>query len=467
MWASAFLPRALTYLAHAGVRDLGTASCSQLVEQAEAAACSSPAPPRARGRARRSDERLVNATLGLGAPVVEGAAPMDTVRLPRGGAPLSVLADKRRALVVGPTGLEEIAVPEHRARAAALSPDALAVITGLADRLEERSLTVFGKVAPLDVEFAVESGGGAAPVVWLLQVRPITGGGFPEGGTADTVWSRTNVGEALPGPATPLTWSIARAFSDKGFQEAFAALGCRVPRGASLVGNVQGRFYLNLSVFMQIAAQVPGLSPRALLTASGGASPEVIETLERQIEGVSRSGFLRVCPSPRRASSRGRPASSARSPRSRARDRPRPARSLDMDLGLLPDDGPRHDAPRRCGPARPDRHPDARLRVGVAREPPRALPDARAGGPPPRLGPRRRSRRGPHRGRGRVGLGRGRAYRAGARGRRRKLDSANPGPVLARVAEVVRADPEASLAMLAGRVHAPADLPAGPFAPRD
>jgi pyruvate,water dikinase len=217
---------------------------------------------------------------------------MDTVRLPRGGAPLSVLAEKRRALVVGPTGLEEIAVPEARARAAALSPAALAVIARLADQLEERSPQVFGKVAPLDIELAVESAGGGDPAVWLLQARPITGGGFPEGGSADTVWSRTNVGEALPGPATPLTWSIARAFSNKGFQEAFSSLGCRVPRGASLVGNIHGRFYLNLSVFMQIAAQVPGLSPRALLTASGGAGPQVIETLERQIQGVSRSGFL-------------------------------------------------------------------------------------------------------------------------------------------------------------------------------
>src|SRR5262249_35003339 len=130
------------------------------------------------------------------------------------------------------------------------------------------------------------------PRIWILQVRPITGFGFPEGGDARTVWSRANVGEALPGPATPLTWSVARAFSDKGFHEAFAGLGCKVPRGVSLVGNVHGRFYLNLSAFMQIAAQVPMLSPRALLTASGGASEAAIEALDREIDGVSRRRFL-------------------------------------------------------------------------------------------------------------------------------------------------------------------------------
>jgi rifampicin phosphotransferase len=469
VWASAFLPRALTYLAHAGVRDLGMAVVLQLVVQAEAAGVLFTAPPPGlEGEHWRSDERLANATLGLGAPVVEGAVPMDTVRLPRGGAPLSVLAEKRRALVVGPAGLEEIAIPEARARAASLSPGALGVLAGLADRLEESSLKLFGKVAPLDVEFAVEIAGGAeavrdvVPVVWLLQVRPITGGGFPEGGSADTVWSRTNVGEALPGPATPLTWSIARAFSDKGFQEAFSSLGCRVPRGASLVGNVQGRFYLNLSVFMQIAAQVPGLSPRALLTASGGASPQVIETLERQIEGVSRSGFLMRLPftAPRQIA---RQARLAREVAAFELEIKRALRGLtDMDLGLLPDDGL---ATTLRGAAEMlDRTGTLMLacasaslasHLGLCR----VLE---------RVGRRRASARGGDPGEAPIAGAAGSGWSAAEPiaqalvGGGQEVDSANPGLELSRVAEAVRADPEASAAMLAGRVHGPADLPAGP-----
>ncbi len=109
VWASAFLPRALAYLAHAGVRDLGMAVVLQLMVQADAAGVLFTAPPPGLdGEHWRPDERLVNATLGLGAPVVEGAAPVDTIRLPHAhGAPLAVLADKRHALVVGPSGLEE------------------------------------------------------------------------------------------------------------------------------------------------------------------------------------------------------------------------------------------------------------------------------------------------------------------------------------------------------------------------
>jgi hypothetical protein len=39
------------------------------------------------------------------------------------------------------------------------------------------------------------------------------------------------------GAATPLTWSIAQNFAEKGFREAFGALGCKVPKGETLVAK--------------------------------------------------------------------------------------------------------------------------------------------------------------------------------------------------------------------------------------
>ncbi|WP_438016371.1 PEP/pyruvate-binding domain-containing protein [Sorangium sp. So ce315] len=333
VWASAFLPRALAYLAHAGVRDLAMGVVLQIMVRAEAAGVLFTAPPPGlEGERWRAGERLVNVTLGLGAPVVDGAVAADTIRIARDGGRMvaSAVAQKRRALVVGAAGLEEIPVPEARAERPAVDEAALRQLAELAARLEQ------GGKGPFDVEFAVEGdgpgglleppagaepgsppppaiaepdsppppagaepGSSSSPVgrrVWLLQVRPVSGGGFPEGGGADTIWSRANVGEALPGAATPLTWSVARAFSDRGFREAFAALGCRVPRGARLVTNVYGRFYLNLTAFMQIAAQVPGLSPRALLGMSGGASEQLIARLVEQSAGVSRRRFYARLP---------------------------------------------------------------------------------------------------------------------------------------------------------------------------
>ena len=108
-----------------------------------------------------------------------------------------------------------------------------------------------------------------------------------------TVWSRATRERA--GAATPLTWSVARGFSDAGFRAAFESLGCRVPKDAILISNVYGRFYLNLSAFMSIAGQVPGLSPRALLEQSGGAPDGIIRALHAEVER-SHTGFLMRAP---------------------------------------------------------------------------------------------------------------------------------------------------------------------------
>ncbi|MDP9000090.1 MAG: PEP-utilizing enzyme, partial [Myxococcota bacterium] len=123
--------------------------------------------------------------------------------------------------------------------------------------------------------------------------RPATGRGFPDGGTADTVWSNVNVGEALPGVATPFTWSVAGAFSEAGFRRGFAALGCRVPKHSRLVGNVHGRFYLNLTQFMRIAAQVPFLDPRTLVELGGGWGGD---ELAAQVQDVGRGAFYMQLP---------------------------------------------------------------------------------------------------------------------------------------------------------------------------
>lgn len=479
VWASAYLPRALAYLAHAGVRELAMAVVLQRMVRAEAAGVLFTGPPHGlEGEHWHADERLVNATLGLGAPVVEGAAPVDTVRLARDGraAAYAVIAEKRRSLVVGPSGLTEIEVPLDQARAPALGPAALRELASLADRLELGAPALFkgSRPAPLDVEFAVEaesadaSPPGAdrragAPRVWLLQVRPVTGGGFPEDGDEDTVWSRANVGEALPGPATPLTWSIARAFSDKGFHEAFTALGCRVPRGAGLVGNVQGRFYLNLTAFMKIATQVPLLSPRALLTASGGASDAVIATLDRQIEDVSHGRFLLRLPftAPRQLARQARLESEVATFEAEIDRRRRGL--FDMDLGIVPDDGL---ATTLKGAAELlDRTGTLMLACASASLASHlALCKVLA-----RVGRRRASARdgaalegvaeAVH---GDAGWGAAEPIAQALAGGARELDSANPGLALSKVAEVARADEPARERMLSGQVHGPGDLPPGP-----
>lgn len=284
VWASALLPRALTYLAAHGVRDLAMAVVIQPVVPAEAGGVAFTRPP-AGLDAYGEGEMLVNVSPGLGVPVVVGASTPDVARVDRATGEVIeyTVAEKPRVLVVDEQGLAEISLDPVKARARATDAPVLAELASVARKLDE-----IHPGLPFDIEFAVSQG-----QVHLVQARPASGSGFPEGGGPETVWSRANVGEALPGAATPLTWSVAQAFSERGFRRAFASLGCTVPRGAKLVANVHGRFYLNFTAFMRIAAQVPGLDPRSLVELAGGAG---VEVLEKQVKGVSRRGFYARLP---------------------------------------------------------------------------------------------------------------------------------------------------------------------------
>ncbi len=279
VWASIASGRALAYLAARGVRDVGMAVVIQRVVEADAAGVMYTRAPDARPGA--PVERVVNAGRGLGAPVVDGRTAPDVLRVDaRGRIVDSVIARKTRSLVVGEAGLTEIEVADPERPA--LSETRVFDLAEIAARLEKLDKTAW------DVEFACDS-----VRTWVVQARPITGRGFPAGGDEATVWSNVNVGEAIPGVATPFTWSIAGAFSETGFRHAFAALGCRVPKSAVLVGNVHGRFYLNLTQFMRIAAQVPFLDPRTLVELGGGWGGD---ELAAQVGDVSRRGFYARLP---------------------------------------------------------------------------------------------------------------------------------------------------------------------------
>lgn len=277
VWASLASGRALAYLAAHGIKDVGMAVVVQRMVEARAAGVMFTRAPDARGR----QQRVINVGLGLGAPVVDGVTTPDVLRMDdRGRIVESLIARKEKATVVTTAGLAEVAADAPDAPA--LADHEVLELAEIALRLEKLDR------APWDVEFACDP-----EKTWVVQARPITGRGFPEGGDEDTVWSTVNVGEALPGVATPLTWSVAGAFSESGFRRAFAALGCSVPRHAKLVGNVHGRFYLNLSEFMRIAAQVPWLKPRTLVELGGGAGGDELEV---QVEGVSRKAFYARMP---------------------------------------------------------------------------------------------------------------------------------------------------------------------------
>jgi pyruvate,water dikinase len=280
VWASIASGRALAYLAAHGVRDVGMAVVLQRVVEAEAAGVMFTRTPSGRSGAA-SDDRIINVGVGLGAPVVDGRSTPDMLRIDSLGRLVdATIARKPLATLVAAGGITE--VPVKQPDQPALGAARLIELAEVAARLEKLERVAW------DVEFACDR-----QQTWIVQARPVTGRGFPDGGDETTVWSSANVGEALPGVATPLTWSVAGAFSEAGFRRAFAALGCSVPKHARLVGNVYGRFYLNLSQFMRIAAQVPWLDPRTLVELGGAAGGD---ELALQVADVSHRAFYARLP---------------------------------------------------------------------------------------------------------------------------------------------------------------------------
>lgn len=287
VWGSVLTPRAMAYLrAHGATEDVGVGVVLQTMIPADVAGVLFTANPVSGDPA----EMIVNASYGLGSVVVDGSVSPDTWRLDKstGFVRDFVRGEKERRARIDEHGvaIEEPVPLADRARAC-LAPPAIERLVALGRRVEA---SLGGS---RDVEWALARGS-----LYVLQARPITAlsraSSTPLRGAraldrSRIVWSNVNVGEALPGVATPLTWSVLSSFSDRGFRRAFAALGCSVPKDAELVGNFRGRIYLNMSEFTAIAAAVPGLSPRVILSLGGGGE---VERLERDAGRRGRGAFL-------------------------------------------------------------------------------------------------------------------------------------------------------------------------------
>jgi pyruvate,water dikinase len=200
--------------------------------------------------------RVASAAFGLGSPVHDGVAAQDLVRFAADGRVLERrTVAKEHRLVAGERGPRAVPVAARKATRPALSQDSIEQLAGVAQQLDDAGR------AQRDVEFVVAQGDG----VRIADIRRSHGLGYPEGGSPTTVWSRAGLGESLSGVPSPLTWSLVDAFSRKGLEEAFGALGCKLPRNATLLTRVHGRFYLNLSALVPAVAHVPGIDPAALL----------------------------------------------------------------------------------------------------------------------------------------------------------------------------------------------------------
>jgi len=255
--ASLFDPILLDELAARGVRDAGVALLIQRMVDGLVSGVAFTRHP-VTGNAR---EWLVRAGYGLSGRVRRGETASDVVRVTRDGFVRDLvihekpsrhvaLADGSRALVAVPTGLRS-----QPALSEALVPDVLRLATRV-----ERHLG-----GPVCVEWALQDGRVHLLHAELLPVERKVVRERPAARRDKVLWSHQELGEALPDPLLPLTWSLLRRFSRVGLSDALSAGGAAFSSELNdLTVDVRGRAYLNLTAVTDAVCRIPGITPHAL-----------------------------------------------------------------------------------------------------------------------------------------------------------------------------------------------------------
>ncbi|MFB9623425.1 PEP-utilizing enzyme, partial [Nonomuraea helvata] len=146
----------------------------------------------------------------------------------------SQVGDKTVMTVRTSDGTREEPVPEELRGRPVLDKQQAVELAAIGARIQE----LYG--TPMDVEWA-RSGGAFA----IVQARPITGlkpqvEEWNDSLKGDYLWTAGNFGEAIPDVMTPITWSFVRLFIHE-------AMSASAMPGFDMVGNIGGRFYMNLS----------------------------------------------------------------------------------------------------------------------------------------------------------------------------------------------------------------------------
>ncbi|MGH7166893.1 MAG: PEP-utilizing enzyme, partial [Nitrospiraceae bacterium] len=172
------------------------------------------------------------------------------------------IAQKPIARLVTPSGLTDQLLPEEDGGKPVLAGHEALELAGLAKRVER------GLGRPADVEWALDSRG-----TWLLQARPIpyAGGlaGIPTLSWSACVWSRANFKETMPEVPSPLGLAFLQEFMEHNILRHYRELGCTIPPGLSSVRIIQGRPFINVTLFQSFMAQLRG-DPALITEQMGG-----------------------------------------------------------------------------------------------------------------------------------------------------------------------------------------------------
>lgn len=285
-WASLWTARAIGYRArhHVASAEVSLAVVVQMLIPAEAAGVLFTAHPLTGAH----DQLMINAAWGLGEALVGGQVTPDTIVVEKtsGAIVVQEIATKDVMTVCTPTGTREEPVPADQRSIAVLTTEQVAELVRLGTRIE----TLYGQ--PMDIEWALKDNR-----FFIVQARPITTLCTNQATTevwndslaSDSLWTNGNLGEAVPDVMTPCTWSLIQIF----MSEATSSLFAPGIKEYHPVGNIGGRFYLNMSLMMT-AARTFGMGQERFKVSIEDAFGRVPDGLDVPLLPISRWHFLKA-----------------------------------------------------------------------------------------------------------------------------------------------------------------------------
>ncbi|HEU5229328.1 MAG TPA: PEP/pyruvate-binding domain-containing protein [Ktedonobacteraceae bacterium] len=246
-WASLWTARAIGYRARHNIapQDVSLAVVVQELVSADAAGILFTANPLTGER----EQIVINAAWGLGEAIVGGQVTPDTIIFDKASSSVikQEIAEKSVMTVCTPDGTHEEPVPVDKRKEAAITTPQAGELARIASQIEQ----IYGQ--PMDVEWVIKDGR-----ISIVQARPITTLRSPDATIeaakdvwndsliGNYLWTNANLGEAVPDVMTPATWSIIQML-------VFETVPLPSLDNYRIMGNIAGRFYINLSLLLSLA----------------------------------------------------------------------------------------------------------------------------------------------------------------------------------------------------------------------
>lgn len=285
-WASLWTARAISYRSryNIGSQDVSLAVVVQELVDATAAGVLFTVDPLTGER----NQMMINATWGLGEALVGGLVTPDTIVVEKASGRISKqeVAEKKLMTVRTPQGTHEEPVPEDKHRVPVLTSKQVMELAHIGIAIEQ----LYGHA--MDIEWALKD-----EHFFIVQARPITTLSdktveletWNDSLASNCLWTNANLGEAVPDVMTPCTWSLIQIF----MSEATSPMFAKGIKEYKPIGNIGGRFYMNLSLTTTISG-IFGIGKKRFMTVLEEAFGHIPEDVEIPILPVSRWKLLKA-----------------------------------------------------------------------------------------------------------------------------------------------------------------------------